>query len=428
MPIAVLVAGALFLSACSSGGNSFNSQNTFLEPQETSESPEIPGSPEIPESPEIPGSPMEFFGEANSISSGSVHTCALREDKTVWCWGSGVFGQLGAGYGLGKSSLTPTQVSGITTASQISAQSLHTCAVLENQTIWCWGSGGNGELGNGSRVDILNTPTQVLGITTATSVSVGRFHTCAVLEDKTIWCWGDGENGKLGNGVDYDFNEGSLTPVKVLGVTTAISVSAGAFHTCTVLEDRTVWCWGSGFFGGLGNGVDYDFSEGSLTPVKVSGITTALQVSVEVLHTCAVLGDQTVWCWGSGLFGRLGNGIDYDIDGGSSTPVKVSGITTALQVSVALGQTCAVLEDKTVWCWGEGANGKLGNGSDADSLIPVQVSGITTATSVSTAEEHSCAVLEDKTVRCWGKGVSGRLGNGSNADSFIPVQVLEPAN
>ncbi|MEK6683281.1 MAG: kelch repeat-containing protein [Nitrospirota bacterium] len=343
-----------------------------------------------------------------SISAGGNHTCAILADGTVKCWGNNYSGQLGNGTTTNSS--IPVSVSEITTAVSIAAGTNHTCAVLSDGTAKCWGFNLYGQFGNGTTTNS-STPVAVSGITTAVSIAAGGGHNCAVLSDGTIRCWGLNFWGQLGNGTGTN----SSTPVAVSGITTAVGISVGYHHTCAVLSNSTVKCWGYNVFGQLGNGT----TTFSLTPVTVSGITGATTIATGYSHTCAVLANGTVKCWGWNIVGLLGNGTTTN----SLSPVAVSGITTAVAVSAGAYHTCAVLSDGPVKCWGWNFYGQLGNGTTTNSSFPVSVFGIITANMIATGYSHTCAVLADGTIKCWGSNGSGQLGNGTTTDSYIPVAV-----
>jgi hypothetical protein len=172
------------------------------------------------------------------------------------------------GNGSTTNSSTPVQVSGITNATGVTAGTDHACAVLASGTVQCWGQNGAGELGNGSTTNSL-TPVTVLGITNALAASAGAFHTCALLSDGTVKCWGQNDVGQIGNGTTVAAPPFSNPiPVQVSSVTSASAISAGHVHACALLNSGSIQCWGENFFGELGNGS----TTNSPIPVTVAGL------------------------------------------------------------------------------------------------------------------------------------------------------------
>src|SRR5213594_870733 len=369
-------------------------------------------------------------GTATGIDLGAFHSCARFQDGTVRCWGMNDSGQLGDGTQI--SSSTPVAVAGITGAAAITGGGFHTCARFPDGTLQCWGRNNAGQLGDpGTLQEAVTTPVRVTGITTATAVSAGGFHTCALPGDGTVRCWGQNDYGQLGNGTSDPVPDSpstfNPTPVTVSGITTAVAISAGGWYTCALLQDGTVRCWGDNTYGELGNGAAVLSPSPSNpvtptpTPVTVSGITTAVAIEAGVFHMCAILRDGTLQCWGRGEEGRLGDGSTAN----SSTPVTVSGVAPAV-IAPGAEHSCAVLRDGTMRCWGDNNFGQLGNGSPQGSFSTTPsgpVTGITTAIGASSGAEHTCALLQDGSLRCWGRNVDGRIGNGTTTDAFTPVAV-----
>jgi alpha-tubulin suppressor-like RCC1 family protein len=239
------------------------------------------------------------------------------------------------------------------------------------------------------------------------AVSAGAFHTCALLSGGTVECWGWNKAGELGNGSTVD----SRTPVTVSGITNATQISVGgtyggAGNSCALLSGGTVECWGIGSDGQLGNGT----SHSSSIPVAVSGISNATQVSVSGNHACAVLSDKTVGCWGLNGSGELGDGVrshgHRTADGSdySPSPVTVVGIRNATEVVTGSSFSCALISGGAVKCWGDNWAGQLGNnGSETQSRpTPVDVYRLADATQISAGWDHACAVVTGGTVKCWG--------------------------
>jgi alpha-tubulin suppressor-like RCC1 family protein len=356
--------------------------------------------------------PMPTFRARLAVVTGDYSSCALRPDRTVWCWGTNHdFGQLGNGTNI--DSPVPVQVVGISSAVGVTAGVAHTCAVLADGTVKCWGWNLNGQLGNGTNADSW-VPVTVPGITNATAISAGSLHTCVLLANATVKCWGSNVTGQLGNGTFTT----STTPVAV-NLTDATAIIAGSGHSCALLANENVTCWGANTLGQLGNGTN----AASTTPVTVTGIS-ARSLSGFGLHNCAVLVDGTVRCWGSNVSGQLGNGTIVS----SSTPVAVTGINNAIAVSAGRHHSCALLTSTTLKCWGANGFGRLGNGTANNSSIPVAVLSEIGVHNISAGGYHTCSMNSAGTVHCWGSGTLGELGNGLFADSALPVTAIFAAD
>jgi alpha-tubulin suppressor-like RCC1 family protein len=308
--------------------------------------------------------PVSTLTTATQVVAGDEFACALLGDGTARCWGLGESGQRGD-RSFATFALAPVAVSGLTGAVALDAGYGQACALLGDATMRCWGGNSEGQLGNGTTTNPgIAQPVTVSGISGATAFTTGAYHTCALLGNGTLRCWGRNGQGQLGNG---SFTQSS-TPVAVSGVTGVTAVSGGGAHTCAVLSDGTVRCWGDNEFGQLGNGT----TTTSATAVQVVGIASAVAISAGWRHTCAILGDGTIQCWGQNQFWQLGNGTT----GNSTTPVRVSGISGAVAVTAGWWHhSCALLGDATVRCWGMNEWGQLGNGTATGSSTPVLMRG-----------------------------------------------------
>lgn len=255
------------------------------------------------------------------VAAGTGHTCAVRTTGTLWCWGRNGNAQLGQGINDTTTRTTPTQVGVATTWRSVATGGEHTCATRTDNTLWCWGFSSNGQLGTGNTQTQM-TPVQVGTETTWNAVSTGEFHTCATRTDRSLWCWGNNGNGRLGLGVG-DVTDRN-TPTQVGTGTDWAGVDAGMGHTCATRTVGTLWCWGDGNGGRLGLGND----DQQFTPQQIGTDSTWTGVTAGSMHTCATRTSGALWCWGSGGEGRLGLG-DTNL---RNTPTEVPGLTTVKHV------------------------------------------------------------------------------------------------
>ncbi|MEM7360791.1 MAG: hypothetical protein AAF431_17000 [Pseudomonadota bacterium] len=351
------------------------------------------------------------------VVAGGGSSCALYTDGTVECWGRNFEGQLGTGSLV--HSLIPVSVPGVSTAVDISAGQFTTCVVLANGTVQCWGQAAE-IVSIDERADSAS-PVTIPGISNAIAIGVGLGHVCVILSDDSevptqnpVACWGSNFSGQLGNGSNLSSN----TPVAVTGITTATQLSMGANHSCALLADSTIRCWGNGARGELGNG-----GTSSNVPVIVSGLSNVTAIAAGASHTCAAVNNDEVYCWGRNSGGQLGY-----IGRESDLPIKVNGVSDAHHLGTSSSTSCAITDDgmsEQVLCWGGNQAGVLGIGdsSIAESVLPVAVVNLGTITSLTSYSGHMCALESGDKIKCWGDNEFGSVGNGTSGYSLEPVTV-----
>ena len=403
---------------------------------------------------------------AVAMSTGETHTCAILDNGEAKCWGRDLFGQLGDGgsntatnapsstaidLGTGRTMAvserdldgdgvlnifdstpyTPTtnpsnplpqrnvpgfQEGSIFTNQTLASGGSHTCAILDNGSVSCWGLGTTGQIGDETFTSRnISTPTSSLGAERfAVSTSSGGDFTCVILDDGSVSCWGFNGNGRLGDGTTVDRN----TPTQTLNLgigRTAVAISAGAQHSCALLDNGSVSCWGYANLGALGNGSVPGGEQHTPTLTSTLGVNrSAVAISSGGLHTCAILDNGSISCWGYGSGGRLGNADTSN----KFIPTLTSSLgasRTAVALSSGDSHTCAILDDGSVSCWGDGGSGRLGNGGTSNQNSPTLTSSLgtgRTAIALSSGNAYTCAILDNGSVSCWGRGNNGQLGNG----------------
>jgi alpha-tubulin suppressor-like RCC1 family protein len=373
-----------------------------------------------------PSTPVLVSGglSFHSVSAGGTHTCGVTTGGAVYCWGNNIGGQLGAPTaefcGIFPCSTTPVSVSGGRAFQSVSGGGLHTCGLTTAGAAYCWGNNDNGQLGDGTTLT-RSTPVPVAAELTFRSVTAGDTHTCGVTTGGAVYCWGANESGQLGDGTTV----GRTTPVPVAGGLTFRSVSAGGTHTCGVTTGGAAYCWGGNGnefrrFGQLGDGSVTD----SAVPVPVTGGLTFESVSAGKVHTCGVTAGGAAHCWGHNEDGELGNGAW----GAVTVPGPVGGglVLQSVGASIANPRTafaCALTTGGAAYCWGFNGFGYLGTGSDISTSTPAPVAGGLTFQSVSVGGGHTCGVTTGGAAYCWGGNGSGQLGDGTNVDRWAPVPV-----
>ncbi|HEY5936842.1 MAG TPA: Ig-like domain-containing protein, partial [Kofleriaceae bacterium] len=343
------------------------------------------------------------------IDAGFLHTCSVRTDATLWCWGYGGHGQLGMGNSAEQS--IPAQVGTEAVWSTVATGAYHTCATKLDGSLWCWGADWYGQLGNGDPGDSY-VPTQVDG-SEYVAVAAGTYHTCATKSDNTLWCWGYNEYGEVGNEDRWTSHQ---APTQVGGGSDWQTIAAGHYHSCATKTDNTLWCWGANWIGQAGLGTSVH-STG--TPAQIGSETSWTKVDANGDHSCSLRADDSLWCWGHNGHGELGDATNES----RWEPVRV-GAEDVEWASTGLGtyHSCATRTDDSLWCWGRNYRGSLGDASNTDRNVPGQVGTDTSWSSVTGGEVHSCGV-KDGVTQCWGSNENRQLGIGSSFIERTPKTV-----
>ena len=332
-----------------------------------------------------------YLTGVSQISAGKYHTCAVVSGS-VYCWGQNDYAQLGNN--STNDSSTPVEVrTGTNTylanITQVGSGGGHSCALRTDNTVWCWGRNAFGEVGdnttNQRQMAVQVHISANTNLTNAVEIAIGTNHSCARLSDGTARCWGYNLYGEVGDNTTANRSVATLV-VGASGSGTLggiTDLSSGRFHTCALISDSTVYCWGYNNHGQLGDGTIANRS----LPVRAGNIANALMVTAGEYHSCAVLADRTAQCWGAAAFGQVGDGTTAD----TSTPVTVIGpggygVLTGVAVISAGGgnwpdgngadnyeHTVALLSDGTVVSWGQNIYGQLGDGTNTISISPVAV-------------------------------------------------------
>ncbi len=347
-------------------------------------------------------------GDMLAVAVGGSTSCGITVAGAVSCWGDGSYGTLGNG-AVQVNSTTPVGVNGLgSQAASLSVGDRHACAVTTGGTLSCWGDDQEGQLGDGGRTP-RSDPVSPFGLVAVVArVAAGATHTCAVTTTGAAKCWGDNSYGQLGNGT----TSASLTPSDVQGLAAGVvAIAAGRGFTCALETAGNVKCWGDGGTGQLGG------QASSSKPVDIALGSTAKAVAAGARHACALTTAGALLCWGADDVNQLG-------DGGSVTPrtrpVQVPGAGAFGSVSAGGDETCAVDQAGAVRCWGADPVGDVGPGPAGPAVVPSLKGGVA---SVAVVAGHACAVMLGGAPKCWGANATGQLGDGTTIDSWVPVDV-----
>jgi len=356
-----------------------------------------------------------------SLAAGWDFACGVTPAGAAYCWGDGVYGELGTGDTLDR--LTPTPVAGGVNFAAVQAGTSHSCGVTGTGVTYCWGWNELSQLGEPPTYEIRyrTSPTPVVAGVRFVAVTVGAIHTCGLTAAGAAYCWGSNGRGQLGRGIDLNIDTVGVSAVPLAvsgGLSFATVTAGGGDHTCGLTAAGLAYCWGVNVYGEIGDGTTGTDRPG---PTRVTGDLTFAALSAGSAHTCGVTAAGDTYCWGVNFTGQLGDGTTTH----RSNPVPVAGGLkfTAVSAGPYSDHTCALTGVGAAYCWGYNNNGQLGDGTTTGHLTPGPVAGGLTFATVTVGASYTCGVTLSGDAYCWGYNGYGRLGDGTTTDRYTPARV-----
>ena len=387
------------------------------------------------------------------------HTCVIKPDGKLSCWGDNSSGQLGnnsttrSDYPVDVRDNSGAASTTLNDVVQVTSGLKHTCALTSDGRVWCWGYGRYGQLGNNSENGALR-PIPVIGIDNSArlngvvQISVGASHNCALGSNGQVSCWGENSKHQQGNNASSR-QSGYPRIVKIsqngLPLEGIVQVACGSLHTCALTSEGKVWCWGGNNQGKLGNGVSGNSQSKETYPVAVrdssgavgSTLSGVIQISTGKSSSCALKSDGTVYCWGGSFLGTSSNNpaSNYPLHVSSLSNVKV--ITESPGTSYSVNIKCALDSHGRPKCWGDNYRGQMSGGTVSESggvdpwdrALPGTIRASRSAgntalegvVEIRGAASHICALMLTGKVKCW--GTTRNVGIGGGGYTLFPVYV-----
>ncbi|WP_174591116.1 RCC1 domain-containing protein [Methanocella conradii] len=324
------------------------------------------------------------------VAAGHCFSMALKNDGTVWVWGSNDFGQLGLGTVDNESHPEPIQVKGLTDIMAIDARSELAVALGRDGTVWAWGQNDHGQVGDGGPLADpkavmsspeewnkwvsanISVPTKVVDLSGVDSIVSGGSFALALKDDGSVWYWGQNSSVMGDRSLSLSGSIGTSRPILAQTVDGIRDIGAGSGFALILKDDGTVWGWGTDGDGILGKSTNQSYVL-IYDPVRMPSLSNIRSIAPGANHGAALDGDGNVWTWGSNYKGQIGNGkVSNDPQ---LTPYKVP-ISNVKFIESGTLFTVAITDDGSIWAWGFDERGQLGDGSAGEGLCrpaPVKV-------------------------------------------------------
>lgn len=349
------------------------------------------------------------------VEAGHTHTIALKDDGSVWSWGSNSYGELGNG--TFEDSTVPVKVKNLTDVQMISAGANHNVALKNDGTAWCWGYNNDGQLGNNTKMNS-SVPVKVTGLKDIEYISTGYSFSFAIKNDGTIWCWGNNCAGQLSDFTlkVYSYKDWS-EPVQAKRIDNAISVTGGNFHSIAIKENGTIWCWGASWGGALAETeIKY--------PIQVKALEGIKSIDAGNIFNIALKDDGTVFSWGVNDEGQLGNG-NKGQDTSNGVPELIKGLNNVSLISAGHKHVVVLTANGDIYGWGNAEAGQLGDVGNQSTSLPLKLTPIPNVIDISAGKNHTVALTEEGKILSWGENRYGQLGDGTHVNSIIPVNLAK---
>jgi alpha-tubulin suppressor-like RCC1 family protein len=355
----------------------------------------------------ISAAQADSFEDWANVSAGGLHSCGVRKNGKLYCWGSDSSGQIGDGSDTTPDH-APHRIGTMLDWSSASAGYTHSCGIRHGGKLYCWGSDADGQIGDGGSNSDANAPRRIGDLADWNSVSAGDDHTCGIRKGGKLYCWGNDAYHQLGDG-----NDGTAaTKPRRIGVHEDwANVSAGRYHTCGVRKIGKLYCWGNDGAGEIGDG---DTPGYATTPRRIGDHQDWANVSAGILHSCGVRKIGKLYCWGSDGNDQIGDG---DNPTTATSPRRIGDFLDWASASAGQYHSCGVRKNGKLYCWGGDGSGQVGDGLNFGpdpATAPRRIGDFLDWSSVDAGDFHSCGIRAGGKLYCWGGDTSGQVGDGDD--------------